>query len=168
MADSADNSLFRFTHLRAAKSRFRGRGRAASPGAGVATSGSFRLMRRTENYDAEKDLVSVNGDVTDLRAPIFAKKNTRDAAVSRHRNGRLHRMKALFNRIERDLQVGKWRHCAVYENELQRFWPLNEKDREIRIAEFAKKYGFRLRFYRKGLCAIFDECPRRMRRIDAS
>ncbi len=69
-------------------------------------------------------------------------------------------METLANRIERDLKNGKWKHCAVYEDELQRFWPLNEKDREARIAEFAEKYGFRLRFYRKGLCAIFDRWPR--------
>ena len=51
-------------------------------------------------------------------------------------------------------------HCAVYEDELKRFWPLNEKDREAKIAHFAKEYGFRLRFYKKGLCAIFDKWPR--------
>jgi hypothetical protein len=38
-------------------------------------------------------------------------------------------------------------------------WPLNDKDRETKIAQFAKKYGFRLRFYRKGMCAIFDKWP---------
>jgi hypothetical protein len=27
------------------------------------------------------------------------------------------------------------------------------------IAQFAKKYGFRLRFYQKGICAIFDKWP---------
>ena len=48
-------------------------------------------------------------------------------------------------------------HYAVYEEELQRLWPLEEKDREAKMAEFAKTYGFRLRFYRKGLCAIFDK-----------
>ena len=37
---------------------------------------------------------------------------------------------------------------------------LNEKDREAKIAQFAKKYGFRLRFYSKGMCAIFDKWPR--------
>jgi hypothetical protein len=42
---------------------------------------------------------------------------------------------------------------------LQRLWPVGEKDRETKIGQFAKKYGFRLRFYRKGLCAIFDKWP---------
>ena len=69
-------------------------------------------------------------------------------------------MKVLANRIERELQVGPWTHCAVYEDDLKRFWPPDEEDRESKIAGFAKKYGFRLRFYHKGLCAIFDKWPR--------
>jgi hypothetical protein len=52
---------------------------------------------------------------------------------------------------------GQWKHCAIYEKDLQRLWPAHEKDRETKIAQFAKKYGFRLRFYGKGLCAIFDK-----------
>jgi hypothetical protein len=43
---------------------------------------------------------------------------------------------------------------------VERLWPLNAKDREAKIAHFAKEYGFRLRFYKKGLCAIFDKWPR--------
>ena len=42
---------------------------------------------------------------------------------------------------------------------MQRFWPLNEEHRQAKIAQFAKKHGFRLRFYSKGLCAIFDKGP---------
>jgi len=57
--------------------------------------------------------------------------------------------------IKRQLQAGRWQHCAVYETELQRIWPLDEKDREAKIAQFAKEYGFCLRFYQEGLCAIF-------------
>jgi hypothetical protein len=63
-------------------------------------------------------------------------------------------VKVRANRIERELQRGEWKHCAVYEDELTRFWPLDEKDREAKIADFAKKYGFRLRFYRKGMCHL--------------
>jgi hypothetical protein len=48
---------------------------------------------------------------------------------------------------------------ALYEDELQRLWPLDAPYREVRIAAFAAKYGFRLRFYRKGMCAIFDRHP---------
>jgi hypothetical protein len=66
-------------------------------------------------------------------------------------------MKTLASQIDRELQVGERKHCVVYERELKRLWPLDEKDREAKIAQFAKKYGFRLRLYRKGLCAIFDK-----------
>jgi hypothetical protein len=49
----------------------------------------------------------------------------------------------------------------IYEDELQRLWPLDQKDREAMIAQFAEECGFRLRFYKKGLCAIFDRRPGR-------
>jgi hypothetical protein len=64
----------------------------------------------------------------------------------------------LAKQIE-DGMHGEWRHCAIYERDLERFWPPNEKDRETKIAQFARKYGFRLRFYDKGMCAIFDKWP---------
>jgi hypothetical protein len=64
----------------------------------------------------------------------------------------------LAKQIE-DGMHGEWRHCAIYERDLERFWPPNEKDRETKIAQFARKYGFRLRFYNKGMCAIFDKWP---------
>jgi hypothetical protein len=54
---------------------------------------------------------------------------------------------------------GEWKHCMIYEPDLQRIWPINDQDREKKIAEFAKRYGFRLRFYSKGMCAIFDKWP---------
>jgi len=44
---------------------------------------------------------------------------------------------------------------------LIRVWPLDEPEREAKIAKFAKEYGFRLRFYRMGMCAIFDKWPPR-------
>ncbi|HTL78103.1 MAG TPA: hypothetical protein VL136_01750 [Candidatus Babeliales bacterium] len=40
---------------------------------------------------------------------------------------------------------------------MQRFWPLDQKDREAKIAQFAKEYGFKLSFYKQGLCAIFEK-----------
>ena len=74
-------------------------------------------------------------------------------------------MEKLARHIERELQVGKWKPCAVSDSDLQRLWPLNEKDREGKIAQFAKEYGFRLIFYDKRMGAIFDKAPRRKRRL---
>jgi len=68
-------------------------------------------------------------------------------------------LKTLARQIERELQAGKWKHHAVYEHELIRVWPLDEPEREAKIAQFANQYGFRLRFYRRGMCAIFDKWP---------
>ena len=71
-------------------------------------------------------------------------------------------MKTLAALIERELQSEKWGHYAVYEHELIRVWPLDEPEREAKISKFAKEHGFRLRFYRMGMCAIFDKgTPRR-------
>jgi hypothetical protein len=66
-------------------------------------------------------------------------------------------MKTLAEQIRRELetQTANIGHCTIYENDLQRIWPLNEEDRERHIARFAKLHGFHLSFYRKGLCAIF-------------
>ncbi len=64
---------------------------------------------------------------------------------------------ARFVRRELRLQAGKYGHCAVYEDELQRIWPINETNRKAKIEQFAKAHGFKLSFYRKGLCAIFEE-----------
>jgi hypothetical protein len=68
-------------------------------------------------------------------------------------------MKILAKRIRHELKAhtGPRRHCAVYEPELQRIWPIDEKNRESKIARFAMEYGFQLRFYKQGLCAIFEK-----------
>ena len=55
------------------------------------------------------------------------------------------------------LEANELGHCAVYEEELQRFWPITEENRKAKIAEFAKKHGFRLAYYKPGHCAIFLE-----------
>ena len=68
-------------------------------------------------------------------------------------------MKTLAGKIQGELQVGGGGHYAAYEDELQRIWPLNDKDREAKIAQFAREYGLRLAFYKEGLCAIFQEEP---------
>ena len=38
-------------------------------------------------------------------------------------------------------------------------WPDDGDRRESKVARFAMEHGFRLRFYRDGLCAIFDKQP---------
>ena len=68
-------------------------------------------------------------------------------------------MKILAQLIRRQLRLeaNKWGHCAVYEKELQRVWPTTEENRKAKIAQFAEQHGFRLVYYKLGLCAIFVE-----------
>jgi hypothetical protein len=66
-------------------------------------------------------------------------------------------MRKLLREIKRELKTAK--HCAIYEEELNRVWPKYGVQREPKIARFAEDNGFRLRFYRNGLCAIFDREP---------
>jgi len=68
-------------------------------------------------------------------------------------------MKVLASRIARELKNAK--HCAVYEPDLSRVWPDDGRLRELEIASFAKTHGWRLRYYKDGLCAIFDRDPSR-------
>ena len=74
-------------------------------------------------------------------------------------------MKILARLIRRELrlQAGKYGHCAVYEDELQRVWPITEENRKAKIAQFAHEQGFRLAYYKRGLCAIFEEQPPKQR-----
>ena len=66
-------------------------------------------------------------------------------------------MRKLVRQIKRELKGAK--HCAIYEEELSRLWPVDGKQREAQIVQFAQEHGLRLRFYRDGLCAIFDREP---------
>ena len=66
-------------------------------------------------------------------------------------------MKILASQIANELKKAK--HCAVYEPELTRVWPFNGKTREAKVALFTEENGWRLRFYKDGLCAIFDKAP---------
>jgi hypothetical protein len=66
-------------------------------------------------------------------------------------------MEILSSRITRLTE--KHGHCVIYENELQNIWPLDEEDREKRIAQFAREYGFHLSFYKQGRCAVFVKQP---------
>ena len=68
-------------------------------------------------------------------------------------------MKTLAAKIKRELetQTPKIGHCGIYEKDLQRLWPLNVQNRKAKIEQFAKQYGFKLSFYKQGLCAIFEK-----------
>ena len=63
----------------------------------------------------------------------------------------------LAAQIERELETetATIGHCAIYEDQLQRIWPLDEENRKIE--QFAKEHGFRLSFYSLALCAIFEK-----------
>jgi hypothetical protein len=73
-------------------------------------------------------------------------------------------MKTLAKQIERELEkeIAEIGHCAIYEPDLQRIWPLNT-DRRAKIEQFAKEHGFKLSFYKEGLCAIFEKHSPRKR-----
>ncbi|HJY53671.1 MAG TPA: hypothetical protein VKD89_06575 [Candidatus Udaeobacter sp.] len=71
-------------------------------------------------------------------------------------------MRKLVRQIKSELKIAK--HCAIYEEELSRVWPHDGKQRELLIAQFAQDNGFRLRFYREGLFAIFDSKQREKER----
>ena len=66
-------------------------------------------------------------------------------------------MKILVSRIAKELE--KAAHCAVYEPDLSRVWPDDGRQRELQVSSFAKMHGWRLRYYKDGFCAIFDEDP---------
>jgi hypothetical protein len=66
-------------------------------------------------------------------------------------------MEILARQIRRELELKTQTigHCAIYEDQLQRIWPLDEENRKGKIEQFAKEHGFQLIFYKQGLCAIF-------------
>ena len=68
-------------------------------------------------------------------------------------------MKILAGLIKRQLRLepNDLGHCAICEQELQRVWPITEKNRKAKIERFAKEHGFRLAYYKQGLCAIFEQ-----------
>ena len=66
-------------------------------------------------------------------------------------------MRELAEQIRQELKTAN--HFAVYEEELCRIWPPDGKPRNAQIERFATEHGFRLRYYREGLCAIFDKHP---------
>jgi len=74
-------------------------------------------------------------------------------------------MSTLAAQIQSELECGE--RYTIYEFELIHIWPLNEKDREAKIAQFAEENGLRLRFYRMGWCAVFDRPRWKSRRAAA-
>ena len=68
-------------------------------------------------------------------------------------------VKLLAQLIKRQLslEANEFGYCAIYEDELQRVWPKNEENRRAKIAHFAAEHGFRLIYYKLGLCAMFVE-----------
>ena len=66
-------------------------------------------------------------------------------------------MKTLAEQIRRELERHEFRHCAIHEDDLQRIWPLTEENRKGKIEQFAIRYGFKLSYYRQGLCGIFEK-----------
>ena len=65
-----------------------------------------------------------------------------------------------MQRAGRDCASYANEHCAIYEKDLEQIWPKKDKDRKKKLLKFAEQYGFRLRFYREGLFAIFDKPAR--------
>jgi hypothetical protein len=67
-------------------------------------------------------------------------------------------MKTLAKRIRRELEreAPKISRSVIYEDELQRLWPIDDENRKQKIAHFANANGFKLIFYKQGLCAIFE------------
>src|SRR4029077_807583 len=72
-------------------------------------------------------------------------------------------MEKLAERISEQLKTH--RQHAVYEHDLSRVWPLPDPGREAKLAQFAKERGWGLRFYKEGLCAIFDKRPPKGRQL---
>jgi hypothetical protein len=68
-------------------------------------------------------------------------------------------MKNLAKRIKHELQIQNNRegYCTIYEDELRAIWPINVRNREAEIAEFAIRFGFKLRFYKLGRGAVFQK-----------
>jgi len=70
-------------------------------------------------------------------------------------------MRTLAAHIDEQIQANRWGHGAAYEEQLQRLWSMNMDNRKAAIEQFGKEHGFRLIYYRNGICAIFEkESPR--------
>ena len=65
-------------------------------------------------------------------------------------------MRKLAMRIAKGLE--KSDYCAIHDPELTRLWP-DKENREAAISQFAKRYGWRLRFYKQGTSVVFEKEP---------
>jgi hypothetical protein len=91
-----------------------------------------------------------NGERYDLPATTLSQMKKTPVTLAKQMECAMHRAgKAWF--------LYQNEHCALFENDLEYISPRNDKDRKKKLAEFAAQYGFRLRFYRKGLFAIFGK-----------
>jgi hypothetical protein len=62
-----------------------------------------------------------------------------------------------MQRAGKDLLRYRNEHCTVFENDLECICPIKDQNRKKKLVDFAAQYGFRLRFYHKGLFAIFGK-----------
>lgn len=62
-----------------------------------------------------------------------------------------------MHRAWKDCAFYQSEHCTLYENDFEHICPRKDKDRKKKLVRFAEQSGFRLRFYREGLCAIFGK-----------
>ena len=65
-------------------------------------------------------------------------------------------MRKLATTIAKTLEKSDF--CAVHQVDLVRAWP-DAKERQAKITQFARRYGWRLRLYQEGMCAVFDKEP---------
>jgi hypothetical protein len=66
-------------------------------------------------------------------------------------------MERAMHRAGKDLFRYQNEHCTVFEKDLECICPIKDQNRKKKLAEFATQHGFRLRFYHKGLFAIFGK-----------
>jgi hypothetical protein len=64
-----------------------------------------------------------------------------------------------MHRASKDWARYAYEHGALYESDLQYICPRKDKERKRMLLKFAEQYGFRLRFYLEGVCAIFGKRP---------
>ncbi len=92
----------------------------------------------------------IKGERDDLPATILESMTKTPATLAKQ-------MECAMHRAGKDCFLYQNEHCALFEKDLEHICPRNDKDRKKKLAEFAAQYGFRVRFYHKGLFAIFGK-----------